>query len=276
LIASARRALAGVPPGHVRADRGSGTEPTTAAPLAQAPVPAPWIDARGRRLFPLPFPEIVVEPGVFVPTQGSFLVWKHLFEAAVGAGARCLDIGCGTGVLAVQLALNGARWVQAIDIDRRAVANALANAFRNGVADRVTGAVVDLYPWVPDEAYDVVVASLWQMPTDPFEGPASHRPLDFWGRNLIDHLIALLPRLLSPGGRAYVMQLSILGQQRTETLLQQHGMTARVVEFSPFPFTPLFAQRNAQIHRVEQLSDAYHLRFGDEDVMVAYLLEIRR
>jgi hypothetical protein len=71
------------------------------------------------------------------------------------------------------------------------------------------------------------------------------------------------------------MQLSILGQQRTESLLAQSGLTARVVEFSPFPFTPLFAERKPQIERVEQLSDAYHLQFGDDDVMVAYLLEIR-
>jgi homocysteine S-methyltransferase len=276
LIASAGRALAGVPPGRARGDGEPAHERRAAAPAAQPHVPAAWTDARGRKLFPLPFPEIIVEPGVFVPTQGSFLVWKHLFEAAVGAGERCVDIGCGTGVLAIQLALNGAASVHAIDVDRRAVANTLANAFRNGVADRVTGAVVDLYPWVPDEAYDVAVASLWQMPVDPFERPTSHRPLDFWGRNLVDHLIGLLPRLLAANGRAYVMQLSIVGQQRTQALLERHGLSARVVEFSPFPFTPLFSQRKPQIERVEQLSDAYHLKFGDDDVMVAYLLEIRR
>jgi S-methylmethionine-dependent homocysteine/selenocysteine methylase/SAM-dependent methyltransferase len=275
LMASARRALADVPRGRVRPGGVGDRDRTAAVPVTETAVPAPWVDARGRRLFPLPFPEIVVEPGVFVPTQGSFLVWKHLFEKVVGADARCVDIGCGTGVLAVQLALNGARAVHAIDLDRRAVANTLANAFRNGVADRITGAVVDLYAWVPDAAYDVVVASLWQMPTDPFDRPTSHRPLDFWGRNLIDHLISLLPTLLSRDGRAYVMQLSILGQQRTESLLAQSGLTARVVEFSPFPFTPLFAERKPQIERVEQLSDAYHLQFGDDDVMVAYLLEIR-
>jgi S-methylmethionine-dependent homocysteine/selenocysteine methylase/SAM-dependent methyltransferase len=275
LVAAARRALTGVAPGSGHATGASAREPI-AAHQVTAPVPREWTDARGRRLFPLPFPEIVVEPGVFVPTQGSFLVWKHLFQAAVGAGARCIDIGCGTGILAIQLALNGATSVHAIDVDRRAVANTMANAYRNGVADRVSGAVVDLFPWVPDETYDAVVASLWQMPTDPFERPTGHRPLDFWGRNLVDHLIALLPKLLSEGGRAYVMQLSILGQQRTESLLEEHGMSARVVEFSPFPFTPLFAERKAQIERVEQLSDAYHLKFGDDDVMVAYLLEIRR
>lgn len=234
-----------------------------------------WRDDRGRNLYPLPFPHLVVEPGVFVPTQGSFLIWKHLFAHDIGAGARCLDIGCGTGVLAVQLAINGARSVHALDIDPRAVANTLANAFRNGVADRVTGAAVDLYPWAPDETYDVVAASLYQMPVDPYERPTSHRPLDFWGRNLLDHLLTLLPRLLAPGGVAYVMQLSILGQQRTQMLLDSYGLTARVVEMSPFPFTPIFADRSSHIERVEALSDAYHLTFGDQDVMVAYLLEIR-
>ena len=274
LVAAARDPLARSRPGRGRAARHAVlTAPGPVAP--EAPLPAPWTDARGRRLFPLPFPDIVVEPGVFVPTQGSFLVWKHLFEAELGAGRRCLDIGCGTGVLAVQLALNGASSVHAIDVDRRAVANTLANAFRNGVADRVTGAEVDLYPWVPEQTYDVVVASLWQMPVDPFERPNSHRPLDFWGRNLIDHLITLLPTLLAGDGVAYVMQLSILGQSRTESLLEEHGMTARVVEFSPFPFTPFFSQRKEQILTVEQLSDAYHLKFGDDDVMVAYLLEVR-
>ena len=68
---------------------------------------------------------------------------------------RCLDVGCGTGILAVQLALNGAAHVHALDIDDRAVANTLANAFRNGVADRVTAATVDLFPWVPEERYEV-------------------------------------------------------------------------------------------------------------------------
>ncbi len=227
-------------------------------------------------MFPLPFPELVVDPGVFVPTQGSYLVWKHLFQTGIGEGARCLDVGCGSGILAIQLALNGAKSVRAIDIDRNAVANTLANAFRNGVADRMTGATADLFDWEPDETYDLVVASLYQMPVDPFEEPTGHRPLDYWGRTLLDHFLLLLPRLLSPGGTAYLMQVSIIGQVATERLLAASGLTARVVDFSFFPFGPLFDRNRAQIERVEELSDAYHLRFADEDVVVAYLLEVTR
>src|SRR5262249_45526337 len=216
------------------------------------------------------------DPGVFRPTQGSFLLWKHLFRSGIGRGKRCLDVGCGAGVLAVQLALNGATAVDALDIQREAVANTMANALRNGVAERVRAAVLDLYTLQPREGYDVVVASLYQMPVDPYRQTSSHRPVDFWGRNLLDHLIGLLPDLLGPGGVAYVMQVSILGQLRTEELLARAGLEGRVADFSFFPFSPVFHENLGQIQRVEQLSDAYHLTFGDEHVMALYLLEITR
>jgi len=159
------------------------------------------------------------------------------------------------------------------DINRRAVANTLANAFRNGVSERVTGAEVDLYTYEPDERYDLVAASLYQMPVDPFEG-ATHRPPDFWGRNLLDHLIGLLPSLLAEGGRAYLMQLSILGQLRTAELAEANGLNVRVVDVGFFPMSELFLENREQIKRVEQLSDAWHLELGDQDVMAAYLLEL--
>jgi S-methylmethionine-dependent homocysteine/selenocysteine methylase/SAM-dependent methyltransferase len=273
-IAAAARALAGTEPGRSR--------PALSPAVVEGGLPTadvdvrPWLDERGRRAFPLPFPELTVDRGVFVPTQGSFLVWKHLFETGAGEQKTCLDVGCGCGILTVQLALNGASSVYAIDIDRNAVANTLANAFRNGVADRVTGEDIDLYHWEPTRRFDVVVASLYQMPVDPFEEPTGHRPLDYWGRNLIDHLVRLLPRLLSDDGVAYVMQLSIIGQAETESLLAQAGFTARVVDFSFFPFGPIFLQNKEQIARVEELSDAHHLVIGGEDVMVAYLLEVER
>ena len=193
------------------------------------------------------------DPDVFVPTLGSLLAWKHLFTTGAGAGKRCLDVGCGSGLLAVQLALNGAEQVHAIDIQRSAVANTLANAFRNGVADRVSGAEVDLYMVEPERRYDLVVASLYQMPVDPFEQAGGHRPLDYWGRNLVDHLLQLLPRLLDDGGAALVMQLSIVSRLQTEALLAEHGLTSRVVDYSFFPFTPLFERSLDQIERVEEL-----------------------
>jgi S-methylmethionine-dependent homocysteine/selenocysteine methylase/SAM-dependent methyltransferase len=271
-IGAAAAALAETKPGHKRPEF-LDEEELNGNGVKHAPH---WTDARGRTLFPLDFPDILVEDGVFIPTQGSFLVWKYLFQEGIGSHQRCLDIGSGSGLLTVQLALNGAVHVHAIDIDRTAVDNTLTNAFRNGVADRVSAAPVDLYPWIPEERYDVIVASLYQMPVDPFEQVVTHRPLDYWGRNLIDHLIEMLPQALADDGVAYIMQLSIIGQERTLDLLEKMGFRSRVVDFTFFAFHDLFQEKYDQIERVEQLSDAYHLKLGDDEVMVAYLIEATR
>jgi S-methylmethionine-dependent homocysteine/selenocysteine methylase/SAM-dependent methyltransferase len=275
-IAAVHDALQGVKAGRKKPQTDNGLyEIAEPAPQA-ASSPQPWQDEHGRSLYPLEFPDIVVEPGVFRPTQGSFLVWKNLFTSGLGRGKRCLDIGCGSGILTVQLALNGAEHVYAFDLQERATRNTLSNAFRNGVADRVTAKAVDLYTYQPDEKFDLIVASLFQMPVDPMGNVTGHRPVDFWGRNLLDHLIRLLPQLLTEDGVAYLMQISILGQLRTAELLDRAGFEGRVIDFAFFQFSPVFYENIEQIKRVEQRSDAYHLQFGEEDVMVMYLIEARR
>jgi homocysteine S-methyltransferase len=273
-VAAARIGLFETKPGHQR-PAAPPDESNGGANLAGNRVPR-WSDPRGRAMFPLDFPDITVEPGVFVPTQGSFLIWKYLYQEGIGSHQRCLDIGCGTGLQTVQLARNGAAHVHAIDIDAAAVKNTLANAFRNGVADRVTAAAQDLYPWVPEERYDLVVASLYQVPVDPFEQVVTHRPLDYWGRNLLDHLIRLLPEALADDGTAYIMQMSIIGEKRTAQLLDHLGYRSRVVDFAFFEFSELFRDKHEQIARVEESSDAYHLVLGDSETTIAYLLEVTR
>ena len=274
-LAAARTALADTRPESKRRTDLPGGDDAEMGEAARG-VAEPWTDARGRALYPLDFPDLMVEPGVFAPTQGSFLVWKYLFREGIGAHQRCLDIGCGTGLQSVQLARNGAAHVHAIDIDETAVSNTMTNAFRNGVADRISAAAVDLFPWVPEERYDVIVASLYQMPVDPFEQVSTHRPLDYWGRNLIDHLVSLLPVALADDGVAYLLQLSIIGQQRTAEQLDALGYRSRVVDFGFFEFHEIFSEKSEQISRVEELSDAYHLELGDRDVMVDYMIEVTR
>ena len=188
--------------------RAAGGRPTGNALgcLEPAPraLPEPWLDERGIDLFPLPLPKLSFESGVFVPTHGSFLVWKHLFRTGLGRMAHAVSTwAAAPGSCSVQLALNGAAHVHAIDIDRNAVANTISNAYRNGVGDRVSGEDIDLYQWLPDERYDLIVASLFQMPVDPYEEPSGHRPLDYWGRNMIDNFVGKLPDLLSARADAH-------------------------------------------------------------------------
>ena len=270
-IALAAAALAGTRPGARRQEATAGIgegDPATA--------PEPWRDDAGRSLYPLAFPDLLTHGGVFVPTQGSFLIWRHLFNEHVGRGTRCLDVGCGSGLQSIQLAINGAEQVHGIDIDPQAAEATLVNAFRNGVADRVSAQAVDLYEWVPETRYDVIVASLFQAPVNPLDAATSHRPADFWGRNTVDHVIGLLPRALAEDGVAYVLQTSILSQRRTAEVLERHGLRARVADFGFYPFDPAFRRVAEQVARVERISDAHHLEIVGTDVVVAYLLEITR
>jgi homocysteine S-methyltransferase len=268
-VAAARKRLAGTPAGRRRP-----LEDALEGPSEPVTAERSWLDARRRPLFPLDFPELGVEPGVIAPGPPSYLAWRYLYREGVGANRRCLDAGCGTGILGVQLARNHAAHVHCIDIDSRAVANTLANAHRNGVGDRVTAATVDLYPWIPDERYEVIVASLAEKPSDPFARSASHHQPDYWGRMLLDQLLGKLSRALALEGVAYVVQLSILSERRTAALLAGAGLVARAVDFAVYPLPSDYEDSQAQVERVEKLSDAYHLSVGDQAALVAYLLEI--
>lgn len=280
----------GVGPAHVGAAREllEQTVPADRIP-AEAPVPVPdrllqgepapappWTDRRGRSLHPLPFPDLVVDAGVAAPSSASLMAWRYLYDQAIGAHQRCLDVGCGTGILGLQLALNGASHVRAIDIDERAVRNTETNAHRNGVGERMTAARIDIFPWVPEEHYEVIVACVDQIPVDPEQQVTGHRPIDYWGRTPLDPVLTKLADALAPEGVAYVVQLSILSQRRTAELLAAAGLEVRVVEYGVFPFPPELEDHRAQIERVERLSDADHPRNGGHDLLVAYLLEIRR
>ncbi len=78
----------------------------------------------------------------------------------MGGGERVLDIGCGSGVLAVAAIALGAGTATGVDLDPAAVAATRDNAARNGVADRL--AVVGTVAALEDVGgrYDLVVANM--------------------------------------------------------------------------------------------------------------------
>ena len=74
-------------------------------------------------------------------------------------GARVLDVGTGTGILAIAAALLGAADCLGIDIDDEAVRVAGENIIRNGVGDTVAIARGDLMQGIDFDA-DIIVANL--------------------------------------------------------------------------------------------------------------------
>lgn len=70
-------------------------------------------------------------------------------EDTVKAGDTVLDIGTGTGILAIAAAKLGASHVTAVDFDGVAVKQAAVNAKLNGVEDKLTIANSDLLAAIP-------------------------------------------------------------------------------------------------------------------------------
>jgi ribosomal protein L11 methyltransferase len=83
---------------------------------------------------------LTVDPGQAFGTgthETTRLVLGEL-ESIVQGGERVLDVGCGSGILAVGALLFGAAKAEGIDIDDESMQASRDNALTNGVAERLT------------------------------------------------------------------------------------------------------------------------------------------
>lgn len=110
---------------------------------------------------------ITLDPGMAFGTgqHATTALCLRWLEALVQPGARVLDVGTGSGILAIAAARLGAGAVLACDLDPVAAAVAAENVARNGVAGQVAVAcaTVDQPPvraWVRAGRPDLVVANL--------------------------------------------------------------------------------------------------------------------
>lgn len=99
-----------------------------------------------------------VGPAVLVPRPDTEVLVEEAL-ARVATEARILDVGTGSGAIAVALAheLADAR-VTAVDISAEALAVAAQNARDNGLAERIAFIRADLHA-LPEGQYDLVVAN---------------------------------------------------------------------------------------------------------------------
>ena len=104
---------------------------------------------------------ITMDPGMAFGTgthETTSLCLETLDELVQG-GERMLDIGTGSGILAIAALKLGAKEAEGVDIDPMCVRTAGENARRNGVAERLTVLVGDL----SDKAsgvYDIITANI--------------------------------------------------------------------------------------------------------------------
>ena len=167
-----------------------------------------------------------------------------LREHAPPPGAAALDVCTGSGLLAVQAALLGAR-VTAVDVMRRALLSARANARLNGV--RVRTCQGSLFDGLDGERFDTIVSNPPYVPA-PLEELPARGPRRAWdagrdGRALLGPLCEQVADHLRPGGTVLIVHSSVSGVQRTLDDLTAGGLDADIVVRRRGPLGPLLRER---------------------------------
>jgi ribosomal protein L11 methyltransferase len=103
---------------------------------------------------------VAVEPGATfgLGDHPTTVLTLRAMRRALFPGAVVLDVGCGSGVLAVSACVLGAARAEAIDINPAAVAVTEANAKRNAVGGAVTASTTPLAEITGP--YDLVLANI--------------------------------------------------------------------------------------------------------------------
>lgn len=129
----------------------------------------PAVDVEGRLRIRAPFHdpapegvmEVVLMPKMSFGTGHHATTWlmsRAVLDLGV-AGRRGLDMGSGTGVLAIVAAKCGAEHVDAVDIDDWADENCRENIASNGVADRIEPMLGDVRR-IAGRHYDFILANI--------------------------------------------------------------------------------------------------------------------
>ena len=177
-----------------------------------------------------------VSPAVLVPRpETELLVEVVLAWATQHAAARIVDVGTGSGVIAITCALElTAARCYAVDLSVDALAMAQGNAERHGVAERITWLQGDLLQPVRAMGAPPVDAIVANLPYIAEEEMPSLMPevRDYeprialaagaGGLQLIRRLIEESPAVLRPGG-LLAMELGCGQAEQVRAILQEGG-----------------------------------------------------
>jgi release factor glutamine methyltransferase len=168
--------------------------------------------------------EFRVTPDALIPRPET----EHVVEAVLPrlrGAMRFLDVGCGSGALAVTLQLETGAEAWACDISPAAAAVAAGNAQRLGAPVRMV--VCDLMEAMAQASMDLIVSNPPYVPITQREG--LQREVRDWephlalfagqtGFEIYDRIVADAPRVLRPGGWL-VMELGFGAAEHVTRLL---------------------------------------------------------
>lgn len=182
---------------------------------------------------------LMARESVGPPTPYTMLLAESIPDIA---GLSLVDIGTGSGFLAIVACLQGASRVHVLDTNPAAIEAAFANAALNGVRDRLVELPIgeSIIPLPPGKTVDVILSNPAQLPVPRAAEALSPYEAGPDGRRMIEAVIRATPARLAPGGRLLMVHNSATDFPRSLALMQSLGLTPRVLGERTLELRPLF------------------------------------
>ena len=182
---------------------------------------------------------IAAREGVGPPTPYTVLLAESIPDLT---GLTVVDIGTGSGFLAIVACLQGAARAYVLDTNDAAIAAAMENAERNGVRERFVHLPIGdtIIPLPPGETVDVVISNPAQVPLPRPENANSAYYAGGDGRAMIEEVIRQTPARLSPAGRLLMVHNSAADFPKSIALFKSVGLRPRVLAERSLELRPLF------------------------------------
>lgn len=192
---------------------------------------------------------LLYPPGVYRTEDDTDLLIGVMRRGSYAVDRRVLDIGTGSGALAIAAARAGATSVTAVDLSWRSVAATWMNSRLNRAAVSVRHG--DLFAPVAGRRFELVVANPPYVPSESSVLPR-HPIARAWdagpdGRALLDRICAGAGDILTPNGDLLLVHSELCGTQRTLDALTEAGLRAQVLARASVPFGPVLRARSAML-----------------------------
>ncbi|MFF5767773.1 HemK2/MTQ2 family protein methyltransferase [Streptomyces tanashiensis] len=185
-------------------------------------------------------------PGVYRPQADTWLLADALAREELGPGTTVMEMGTGTGALALHAAARGAR-VTAVDVSWAAVIAAYLNALRRRLPLRVLHG--DFATRACGQRFDLVLSNPPYVPSPnprlPTRGAERAWDAGPTGRMVIDRICAKAASMLRPGGVLLMVHSGMCDARSTVRQLEGTGLTARVAFRTLVPWGPVLRARRA-------------------------------
>jgi HemK-related putative methylase len=186
-----------------------------------------------------------------------------------------LDLGCGSGYLAITMAMTRVSKVIASDVSVTATNMCRDNVRRNGVGSIVFSVVSDLFSAFSNRNFDLIVCNPPSLPINDDSTATPHLGAGPDGRFIIDRIVSDFSTYLARNGRLLLAHTSLSDLPKTLRLLQARRIQHKIVASKRIVFRTEYYAHMSHLSILRRRGQAEFSRVDGRLVSTVSILELR-